>query len=328
MDSIKYTWSYNKDFLDISEDQLNVKFADAIVRQVMLMCQNMFKWENLPETIEPYMIEQWLFTLGWVGFAYDEKYGYMALWSNQYNFMDLNYRPTNITLLGNGNVFNRLCYYGTETERTLLNDPDMPYNRDTACVVIKNNTMYMSTYDLIFPYVYSYYAVKRKEITMLDQLQLQSLIMANPEDRNSLEALKRDIRKNKPIVAMNIKGMKSEPKPLVLSNNNNLLDLQTLAKSLYGEIMEHIGINSLNYEKAERMITSEVDQNKEQTMATADTLLKERELACERINDLFGLNVKVSLNEDIKLPVNEPSLNISAKAISHGYPRLEEEKED
>lgn len=313
---IKELWHYTGDFLNIDDERLNARFADAIVRQVALMCQNMFKWEGLPDQIEPYMIEQWLWGIGWCGFAYDERFGYLALSSNQYNFLDIDYRPTNISLIGNGNVFNRLCYYGTETERTLLNRTDTPFNRDTACVVIKNNTMYMSTYDLIYPYVYSYFAVKRKEITMLDQLQLQSLIMASPEDRNALEGVKRDIRKNKPIVALNIKGMKSEPKPLVLANNNALLDLQTLAKSLYGEIMEHIGINSLNYEKAERMITSEVDQNREQTMATADTLLKERELACERINQLFGLNVSVSLNDDIKLPVDEPSLSISTSPMS------------
>lgn len=320
MENMRQVWSYLGDFLDVTDDQLNRKFVDSIVRQVSMMCQNMFVWNNLPETIEPYMIEQWLWGVGWCGFAYDERYGYVALSSNQFDLMSVNYRPTHVTMVGNGTYFDRLVYYGTETERTLLNQTDTPFNENTACVVIRNNPQYVSSYQLLYPYIYAYYATKRKEITMLDQLQLQSLIMASPEDRPQLEGLKKDIRKNKPIITLNIKGMKSEPKPLVLANNSSLLDLQTLAKSLYGEIMERIGINSLNYEKRERMITDEVDQNKEQTMATSDILLKERQLACDRINELFGLNISVELNSDIQYSETDADYGVRAQDAEGGYP--------
>lgn len=304
MSNINPIWGYAGDFLKVNDEQLNQKFVDSIVSQISLMAQNMFVWENLPDTLEPYMIEQWLWGLGWCGFAYDEKYGYIALSSNEQNFLSINYRPTNATLIGNGAVFNRLVYWGGETERTLITDPNSPYNSSTACVIIRNNPQYTSTYSLIYPYLYTYYLTKRKEVVMLDQLQLQNLIMASPEDRAQIEGLKADIRKNKPIIALNIKGMKSEPKPLMLANNNFLLELQTYSKSLYGEIMERLGIKSLNYEKKAQMLNGEIDQNAEQTNATADILLKEREEACERINELFGLNVSVHINDEIKVEQN------------------------
>lgn len=319
MDTLSYSENYTGLFEDVKEEDLNKSFADSFVKAVKLICMNMFTWEGLPPEIEPWMLENWLFNLGWVGFGYDKEYGYICLWANPQEIMDIDYRPTRMTLTGNGNVFNKLVYYGTDTEKTLLDKEGKIYNKDTACVLIKNNDTYTSTFDLVYPYLYTYYLTKRKEITMLDQLQLQSLIMASNEDRATIEQLKRDIKRNKPIIALNIKGMKYEPKPLTLAFNNNLLDLHSFAKAIYGEIMEHIGIESINYEKAERMITSEVDKNKEQTQAGVFPLLRTRQQACERINELFGLNISVRLNEDIKADDERVPVNISARSVSHGY---------
>jgi len=309
---------FTKDFLISDDASLNNKFINSIFNQIRLMAMNMFVWKNLPDNIEPYMIENWLFDLGYVGFAYDQRYGYITLWSNPDSLLELYYRPTSVSMIGNGVTFNKLVYYGTDSDKLLLNKTGAPYTRDNSCVIIKNNINYQSTYSLLYPYIYTYYAAKRKEITMLDQLQLQSLIMASQEDRASLEQLKKDIRANKPIIALNVRGMKYEPKPMVLTNNNYLLDLQTFAKSVYGEVMERLGINSINYEKAERLITSEVDKNEEQTNAIASMLLTERKKACNRINELFGLNIDVEINKDIKEQTTEPMLNVVSKSISHG----------
>lgn len=305
--------NYDNYLTDVSDDELNNRFSAAIVQGVKLVCMNLFKWENLPDTIEPWMLENWLFNLGWVGFGYDEKYNYIALWANPNEIMDLTYRPTRLTLTGNGGVFNRLVYYGSETEKTLIIDRDHVYSKDTACVLIKNNDLYQSTIDLIFPYIYTYYLAKRKEITTLHQLQLQSLIMASNEDRATIEIMNKNIRKNKPIVSLNVKGMKYEPRPLNLANNSSLLDLNTFAKSIYGEIMEHIGIESINYEKAERLITSEVDKNKQQTEAGIFPLLRTRKEAADLINELFGLNIKVSINDEIKVSRDQITTTISAQ---------------
>lgn len=317
---------YTSDFTEVNDDKLNARFVNSIMTQIRLMAMNMFKWEGLPDNIEPYMIERWLFDLGYVGFAYDKEYGYMTLWSNPTNLLELYYRPTRVTMTGNANIFDRFVYYGDNSDKLLIDTPKPVYSRDNTCVIIRNNPSYISTYEILYPYIYSFYAAKRKEITMLDQLQLQSLIMCSQEDKASLEMLKRDIRGNKPIIALNIRGMKYEPKPLVLTNNNFLLDLQSFSKSIYGEIMERLGIDSVNYEKAERMITSEVDKNKEQTNAMGDMLLEQRQHACDLINDLFGLNVKVSLNSTIKDDTEKPSLSIASKSISHGIPLIDDEK--
>ena len=204
-------------------------------------------------------------------------------------------------------------YYGSETEKTLIIDRDRVYNKNTACVLIKNNDLYQSTINLIFPYIYTYYLAKRKEITTLHQLQLQSLIMGSNEDRATIEMLNKAIRKNKPIISLNVKGMKYEPRPLNLANNSSLLDLNTFAKSIYGEIMEHIGIESINYEKAERLITSEVDKNKQQTEAGIFPLLRTRQEAVKLINELFGLNIRVSINDEIKVSHDQITTTISAQ---------------
>ena len=54
---------FTKDFLISDDASLNNKFINSIFNQIRLMAMNMFVWKNLPDNIEPYMIENWLFDL-------------------------------------------------------------------------------------------------------------------------------------------------------------------------------------------------------------------------------------------------------------------------
>jgi hypothetical protein len=61
--------------------------------------------------------------------------------------------------------------------------------------------------------------------------------------------------------------------------------------------MTFMGINNANMDKRERLVDDEVRANNEQVEMSYQIMLKAREMACEKINKLFGTNISVELRK-------------------------------
>ena len=86
--------------------------------------------------------------------------------------------------------------------------------------------------------------------------------------------------------------------------------MQTQKLNVWNECLTTLGINNANTEKRERLITDEVEANNEMIEICSDVMLKAREEACKRINNMFGLNIKVRRRtreelEDIGIKLDE-----------------------
>lgn len=69
--------------------------------------------------------------------------------------------------------------------------------------------------------------------------------------------------------------------------------LQMQKNQVLEEAFCYLGIGGVNYEKRERMLTSEVIQGSHASSAQRMSRLKARQQGAEMINDMFGLNVSV-----------------------------------
>ena len=64
-------------------------------------------------------------------------------------------------------------------------------------------------------------------------------------------------------------------------------------------IMSYLGIDNPGVDKKERMLVSESNSNNDKMMLIRNARLEQRKIACEEINDIFGLNVSVKVNEEL-----------------------------
>lgn len=77
------------------------------------------------------------------------------------------------------------------------------------------------------------------------------------------------------------------------------VQLQQLKKDLINEVLEYLGIDAANTQKRERLIEAEVEAGNGMTEMMRLDALDARRMACEELNEKFGLDIFVTWNKDI-----------------------------
>lgn len=72
-------------------------------------------------------------------------------------------------------------------------------------------------------------------------------------------------------------------------------DILTMMQGIDSMFLNEIGVNSVGYEKKERLITDEVDANNEASEALVSVWLKELTASFKRVNTKYGTNLTVRL---------------------------------
>jgi hypothetical protein len=75
--------------------------------------------------------------------------------------------------------------------------------------------------------------------------------------------------------------------------------IQNLKKEIWNEFLGTFGINNINVEKKERLISAESDSNNEVTNYALKSYFDARKKAVKQINELFGTNIEVKINADL-----------------------------
>lgn len=305
------------DILNVDDEALSVQVYESILNDFKILAMNIFTYEGLPDTIEGWMIEERLFSKGKVGVVRTKEHGDLMLDIAPWTFNDINFKPTNAQLIGMGYTIDRLVYWGKGTKDTrIIPELEPVNNSDNSCVIIKNNDLYVSTFDILYPYLYGYFKAKMKLYVNLEQLSLNNIIVGDADDRKNYETLVKRVRRNNPYNFLNIKKMKSKPEMLEMNINFKAQELETLCKSLYGEALGKLGISAMEFEKRERMITDEVNKNDEQIDTRLDAMLRNRQRGWDLYNELNGTNVKVKINEKA-LHLLEQGLETKGMALTN-----------
>ena len=82
--------------------------------------------------------------------------------------------------------------------------------------------------------------------------------------------------------------------------------------------MTYLGIANTNTSKRERLNTSEISVGMGDGEAQRYTRLMEREIACDRINAMFGLNMEVRYKQIIPSMVEEGQKDVDIEVKDEG----------
>ena len=250
-----------------------------LTKYYQMLALNRYKWENLPNGIESRYIEQMLFDNGECAMFDHPDLGLCVLRSSSRENLNIYGEPTKLSLTG----FNE--------HRTVMIDD---------CVRIMNNELALpSLPDIV------YYARRMAEI---DDIIMQNLrqqrvpyLLATDENNSlSVKTLYDQMYQGEPAIFIDKEMLKGEPENIMVlpTQAPYLVDkLQIQKQEMERELLTFLGINN-TLEKKERLLVDETNSNNQFIKMASDIGFKQRQLACEQINEMFGLNVRVVETQD------------------------------
>ena len=244
-----------------------------------MLALNRYRWENLPNGIESRYIEEMLYDNGECAMFDHPDLGLCVLRSSSRENLNIYGEPTKLTLSG----FNE--------HRTVMMD---------ECVRIMNNDLALPTLPNIV-----YYARRMAEIDdiIMQNLRQQRVTYLFATDENnafSMKSLYDRIYQGEPAIFIDKEMLKGEPENIMVipTTAPYLVDkLQIQKQEMERELLTFLGINN-TLEKKERLIVDETNSNNQFIKMASDIGFKQRQLACEQINEMFGLNVRVVETQD------------------------------
>lgn len=260
--------------------------------RLKLKAISMFEWINLPKEIDERYLELMLCQNGYVCFFKDQLVPDVDT-----------YFALQCTLGGRFNVYNIPTVYQIYTASG--------YNaRRTAedSVIIYNNLLHTPTVPLLMYHAYNIANVERTIEINLNQLKRPYIFLVPENQRYTFIKLVNDIKNNQDVIIGNKDLNLDNLNPINTITPNNTLDLYTLKKRYYNEALTDIGINNLNVDKKERLVSDEVSSNDEDVLINRNSMLYARKMACKQINEMFGLDIDVKFRNEFMEEQKEDTL--------------------
>ena len=250
-----------------------------LTKYYQMLALNRYKWENLPNGIESRYIEQMLYDNGECAMFDHPDLGLCVLRSSSRENLNIYGEPTKLTVTG----FNE--------HRTVMMD---------ECVRILNNDLGLPTLQHI-----TYYARRMAEIDdiIMQNLRQQRVPYMFATDENnalSMKTLYNRIYQGEPAIFIDKEMLKGEPENIMVIPTiaPYLVDkLQIQKQEMERELLTFLGINN-TLEKKERLIVDETNSNNQFIKMASDIGFKQRQLACKQMNEMFGLNIRVTETQD------------------------------
>ena len=283
----KHIGGVPNDYQFWDSENMNAIAEQYYLSRLSELAMSMFKWNNLPDSVDARFLEYTLFYEGAVVFFRDP---YLEV-----NNSDEGYLALQVALGGNLDVYrvpDMRKAYATNGYQNQLTAKDS--------VIIWNNMLRMPEYGRMMFYARKLYEIDRSIDVNVKGQKTPIFILCDESERLTMKNVYMQYDGNQPFIfgskdldLNNIKVLGTQA-PYVADK------LQLLKDNIWSEAMTCLGIPNSAMGKRERLVASEATLTMGGTLASRSSRLEMRRKACDEINKMFGLNIEVDLNEDLQ----------------------------
>lgn len=259
---------------------------DTYIRYMLARTNNMFEYENLPETLHRRELE-----------LYAQKDGYVCIAENEgklYAYFG-----------GFGGVPNE---YYLPTEFIVAN----PYQKkfetltiDENCVIMKNDSMYNGLMDLNEKYAH----LLTENYVSINVLEVNSrmpalLTAATDQQKIGAEKYLEQVEDGKLSIIVDKMGLFADginTKTYAGAGNTTMIELIEMNQYLKASWYNELGLQANYNMKREAINSTEGTLNEAAMMPLLDDMLFCRREAVEKINAMFGTNISVDFSSSWKM---------------------------
>ena len=242
------------------------------------ICLSMFEWQNLPESMNARYLEECLYYKGTAALLKDDLYGYINTQAASNGYLNIYGLPTSLN-----------CYsYQYNSIRNVYTGLDGAEDKD--CVLVMNNWQRVPTAATIELFAQRLAEAEMVAMTNIKAQKTPVLIVVDENQRLMMENLYAQYDGNRPFIF----GDKNQVGDNVIRSISTGADfiadkIMEYKKQIWNEALQFLGINTLQTEKKERLITDEASSNNELINLNLQSMLIPRQEAAEQFNKLFGL---------------------------------------
>ena len=250
------------------------QFKDDLFNKTLTM----FDWQNLPDTLPQVELEKLLQINGFAVIA--EYKGNLYAFNAGFSGQDAYQRPT----------------------QAIINNPALHLNQtftiNQDCVVIKNDDMKQGLTKLFEKY--GQLAIENMITMLMTDYNLRMPFTISSQDDSTTQSAKEFLQK---IIDGSL-GVIGESKlfqslnvtPTKNNSGSNFADLYGYQQYILAELNNAIGLATNNNMKRERLTTNEIEVNKNASYPLVDNMLRNRQQAVEKINELFDTDINVDFS--------------------------------
>lgn len=243
---------------------------------------SMFEWKNLPPTVDARYLELHLFENGCMVYFNDDVIGNLCLDCIVSGRLDVYGYP----LL-------RRAYSSYNNYQKLLKSSDS--------VIIYNNMLRTNSVLDVKMFARRLYNLDRIIDVNANAQKTPVLVRASEKQRLTMLNLYKEYDGNAPFI-FGDKNLDMNALTVLKTDAPYVADkIYQLKTQVWNEALTYLGISNINIAKKERLITDEVTRNQGGTIASRYSRLESRRQAVEKINEMFGTNIKVNYREDFQM---------------------------
>lgn len=281
----------NREFID-SAIINDLTYQDYIER-LTKVALSIFEWENLPDTMNERWLEECLFYYGSAALLYDPEYEFINTQATTNGDVNIYGLPTKLNCYSFGYQSDRINYTG-------LAKP----SKENACVYVLNNYDKTPTVSHLQLFALRLYECQRAWDTNIRTQKFPYIIACTQEQRLTIENMYSQIDGNKPAIVVDKDSIDLNTVKCIKTDAPFVADKLTKEKKeIWNEVLTYLGINNIDIEKKERMISGETEGNNEVINLNLQSFLVPRQHACDLFNQLFNLpedkKIRVRVRSDL-----------------------------